>query len=268
MKFTKIAAGLMAVSMMAAVTSQVAFAADSVTLEAEKVTAAQGEDFKLTVNLNSVPATGVSAVEFAVTYDASVITIKDVAAGSVVNTDSDGFDDVSVFKADYSEAGKITVSYGTIGDKWIAADGAFLTITGTASGAEGSSTDVSIVPMGRPLYDGATDTIDAIYVGAVSADGTVTNYDVKANAGSVTIGDGSSDPKPTAGKKGDANEDGEVDISDVVLMNRVYVGVDKVTEQGLANADIDGSGKIELADSMNVLRYLVHLIDNLDNISE
>ena len=81
----------------------------------------------------------------------------------------------------------------------------------------------------------------------------------------------STDPDPTTSeststgniRKGDANEDGNVDISDVVLMNRVYVGVDKVTPQGLENADIDGSGKIELSDSMNVLRYLVHLVEEL-----
>ncbi|MDE6088731.1 MAG: right-handed parallel beta-helix repeat-containing protein, partial [Oscillospiraceae bacterium] len=81
----------------------------------------------------------------------------------------------------------------------------------------------------------------------------------------------STDPDPTTSeststgniRKGDANEDGNIDISDVVLMNRVYVGVDKVTPQGLKNADIDGSGKIELSDSMNVLRYLVHLVEEL-----
>ncbi|MDE5883526.1 MAG: 1,4-beta-glucanase [Oscillospiraceae bacterium] len=60
---------------------------------------------------------------------------------------------------------------------------------------------------------------------------------------------------------GDANEDGEVDIADVVKMNRVYVGVDEVTAQGLKNADVDLSGKIELSDSMNVLKLLVHLLD-------
>ncbi|MDE5769085.1 MAG: leucine-rich repeat protein [Oscillospiraceae bacterium] len=63
---------------------------------------------------------------------------------------------------------------------------------------------------------------------------------------------------------GDANHDGTVDISDVVLMNRVYVGVDQVTTQGLTNADVDQSGKIELSDSMNVLKLLVHLLE-LDN---
>ncbi len=63
---------------------------------------------------------------------------------------------------------------------------------------------------------------------------------------------------------GDANDDGTVDISDVVLMNRVYVGVDEISKKGLANADVDQSGKIELADSMNVLKLLVHLLNESD----
>ena len=63
---------------------------------------------------------------------------------------------------------------------------------------------------------------------------------------------------------GDANDDGTVDISDVVLMNRVYVGVDEISKKGLANADVDQSGKIELADSMNILRLLVHLLEESD----
>ncbi|MDE5769476.1 MAG: cellulose 1,4-beta-cellobiosidase [Oscillospiraceae bacterium] len=63
---------------------------------------------------------------------------------------------------------------------------------------------------------------------------------------------------------GDANVDSEVDIRDVVLMNRVYVGVDKVSPQGLLNADVDQSSKIELADSMNVLKLLVHLLEQSD----
>ncbi|MDE6729183.1 MAG: glycoside hydrolase family 9 protein, partial [Oscillospiraceae bacterium] len=63
---------------------------------------------------------------------------------------------------------------------------------------------------------------------------------------------------------GDANVDGNVDISDVVLMNRVYVGVDKLSDEGKKNADVDQSGKIELADSMNVLKLLVHLLEPSD----
>ncbi|MDE5884646.1 MAG: leucine-rich repeat protein [Oscillospiraceae bacterium] len=60
---------------------------------------------------------------------------------------------------------------------------------------------------------------------------------------------------------GDANQDGELDISDVVLMNRCYVGVEELTKMQIQAADTDGDGKISLTDSMNVLRKLVHLID-------
>ncbi|MDE5885448.1 MAG: cellulase family glycosylhydrolase [Oscillospiraceae bacterium] len=76
--------------------------------------------------------------------------------------------------------------------------------------------------------------------------------------------DDSTEPENTDVLWGDANEDGEVDIADVVKMNRVYVGVDEVTAQGLKNADVDLSGKIELADSMNVLKLLVHLLSESD----
>ncbi|MDE7122167.1 MAG: dockerin type I repeat-containing protein [Oscillospiraceae bacterium] len=87
---------------------------------------------------------------------------------------------------------------------------------------------------------------------------TVYNADYDAVVVQVTVTD-----EVQAVLRGDANSDGEVNISDVVLMNRVYVGVDRISKQGLANVDTDGDGKITLTDSMNVLRYLVHLIDEL-----
>ena len=63
---------------------------------------------------------------------------------------------------------------------------------------------------------------------------------------------------------GDADENGSVEILDVVLMNRVYVGVDQISDTGKKNADSDQDGKISLSDSMNVLRLLVHLISQED----
>ena len=63
---------------------------------------------------------------------------------------------------------------------------------------------------------------------------------------------------------GDADENGNIEILDIVLMNRVYVGVDKISESGKKNADSDQDGKITLSDSMNVLRLLVHLISQED----
>ncbi|MDE5753900.1 MAG: right-handed parallel beta-helix repeat-containing protein [Oscillospiraceae bacterium] len=63
---------------------------------------------------------------------------------------------------------------------------------------------------------------------------------------------------------GDADENGKVEILDVVLMNRVYVGVDKIADKGKLNADTDQDSKISLSDSMNVLKLLVHLVEQKD----
>ncbi|MDE5754564.1 MAG: leucine-rich repeat protein [Oscillospiraceae bacterium] len=63
---------------------------------------------------------------------------------------------------------------------------------------------------------------------------------------------------------GDADGNGKIEILDVVLMNRVYVGVDKISESGKTNADTDQDSKITLSDSMNVLKLLVHLLEQED----
>ena len=69
-------------------------------------------------------------------------------------------------------------------------------------------------------------------------------------------------PQPPVGniKPGDADCNGEADILDVVLMNRVIVGVDSISKDGLANTDFDKSGKIDLSDSMTALKLLVDLV--------
>ncbi|MBD5142292.1 MAG: hypothetical protein K2K06_11105 [Oscillospiraceae bacterium] len=263
MKLTKITAGLAAISMLAVATSQIAFAEDAVKLTAEKVTAEQGSDFTLKVDLSGIPENGVSAAEFSVTYDASVITITGAKAGDIVNTTSDGFDDVAVFDADYSEAGRITITYGTIGDAstWVKADGTFLTITGTASGAAGSATDINIVAIDRPYYDGSESTISDIYVGSVDGDDNVTNCAVSVVAGSVTIsGDGD---VTDSTRKGDANLDGNVDILDIITVNKTILSQKKLEGQGFKNADIDGDSIISPQDSLSIMSYIVKLIPEL-----
>ena len=272
MKLSRITAGLAAISMLAVATSQIAFSEGDVKLKAEKVTATQGSDFTLKVNLSGVPQNGVNAAEFALTYDASVITVTDVKAGDIVNTTSDGFEDVAVFDADCSEAGKITITYGTVGDAstWVKADGTFLTITGTASGAAGSTTKVKIVAIDRPYYDGSESIISDIYVGSVNDSDDVVNCTVSAVAGSVTISDGGENPTdptdPSKGKKGDANEDGEVDITDVITVNKTILGQRTLEGQGFKNADVDDNGEVDPTDSLNIMKYIVQLITTFDGI--
>ncbi|MDE7122464.1 MAG: Ig-like domain-containing protein, partial [Oscillospiraceae bacterium] len=56
--------------------------------------------------------------------------------------------------------------------------------------------------------------------------------------------------KRSAVLPGDVNLDDTVDIRDVVLCNRIYVGVESATAEQIQAGDVDGSGKIDLSDSM------------------
>ena len=58
--------------------------------------------------------------------------------------------------------------------------------------------------------------------------------------------------------------DNTVDILDVVMGNRVFVGVESITPNQRKAYDVNHSGSVDLADSMLVLQYLVHLIDSLE----
>lgn len=58
---------------------------------------------------------------------------------------------------------------------------------------------------------------------------------------------------------GDVGNDGELDILDVVMLNRVVVGVDRANPSKVLAGDLNGNGKLELTDSMAILRKLVGL---------
>ena len=62
---------------------------------------------------------------------------------------------------------------------------------------------------------------------------------------------------------GDVNCDGMVDILDVILLNRNLLGMADLTKEGKANADVDLDGKPTPADSLNIMKYLVKLIEKL-----
>ena len=62
---------------------------------------------------------------------------------------------------------------------------------------------------------------------------------------------------------GDPDGNGEVNILDVVFMNRVVAGVERMDEIQRKAADVDGDGKVTLSDSMKVLQYIVGLITEL-----
>ncbi len=59
---------------------------------------------------------------------------------------------------------------------------------------------------------------------------------------------------------GDVNTDGDVSIVDVVMLNKVILGVETLSETAKRSADVDVNGEIEPGDSLNILKSLVDLI--------
>lgn len=59
---------------------------------------------------------------------------------------------------------------------------------------------------------------------------------------------------------GDVDEDGDVDIMDVILLNRSLMIGANVGKQGMINADVDNNGSADATDSLNILKAVVQLI--------
>ncbi|MBR4102267.1 MAG: hypothetical protein IKK51_10405, partial [Oscillospiraceae bacterium] len=62
---------------------------------------------------------------------------------------------------------------------------------------------------------------------------------------------------------GDVNLDGDVDILDIIVLNRALLGAASLSDDAAANADVDKDKKPTPADSLNIMKYLVGLIDAL-----
>ena len=59
---------------------------------------------------------------------------------------------------------------------------------------------------------------------------------------------------------GDVNLDGEVDVVDVLIVNKYLLGVAQLEGDSRINADVDKNGTIEDADAMNILKSVVKLV--------
>ncbi|MDE6708528.1 MAG: family 16 glycosylhydrolase, partial [Oscillospiraceae bacterium] len=59
-----------------------------------------------------------------------------------------------------------------------------------------------------------------------------------------------------------------VDILDVITINKNILGQKTLSTQAFKNADVDSDGKVEPTDSLNIMKYIVKLIDKLPITSE
>ena len=62
---------------------------------------------------------------------------------------------------------------------------------------------------------------------------------------------------------GDVSIDGEINIMDVILLNKALFGMTDLTEQQAAAADINQDGKPDFSDSLMIMQYIVKLTDIL-----
>ncbi len=242
MKKVKLFSGLVAAAMAAVSMGTVfASAADDVTLKVGSATANPGEKFSVTVDLGSVPSSGLSSIDFAISYDASLISIDSIEAGSILNTGAssqEGDYGDMVFNTYVSDSQAIIVWATGLTDSnyWVKSSGTFVTLNGTVSSnaKAGTTADLKAVAVGRPEYPNGGDNTDILF-SAVGTDGVSTDYKAAITNGAVTIGGGTDEIK-----WGDVDCNDKVNVADAILLAQYSAEIagTQVSAQGLLNANV------------------------------
>lgn len=269
MKKMKLISGIIAAAMaVTSMSAATAFAAD-VAVKIGTDTKLPGEEFSVAVDLSGVPSSGVNTIDFAVSYDPSLIEITSVTPGAIANTGaaaqegSDLGETVFNWYANASEIEIVWATGATDAQYWIAKDGTFATISGKvkSDAKTGSTADLKIKAIGREEYPGGSANAD-ILLSAVTEDGS-TDYTAAATNGAVKIGGGTT--SDTVFGDVDCNKD--VNVADAVMLAR-FLAEDSgvtVTAQGKANAACftDANGDLNADDLGALLEFLAGLKDSL-----
>nr|AEV58701.1 scaffoldin C [Ruminococcus flavefaciens] len=276
MKTKKIVIGAMAAAMLSLSVCSIApaVAADeTVQISVSKTTAEAGGEFKVDVSLADIPTTGLQCCNFAIKYDPKVLQSRtslqvrwqETVSGDASSSMLPNFNN-------YSQEGLISVMWSTSVDdasKWLKGEGTFCTITGTvaAGTANGTVSEITVLPTSRETYDGSGVMNDAFDCGYLK-DGVKVNFNVKPNAGSVTIGSEettttppattTTENKPGVSLRGDANLDNKVSVADAVAILQSIANKDKyaLKPQGAVNGDVEGNNDgITGADALRIQKW-------------
>ena len=63
---------------------------------------------------------------------------------------------------------------------------------------------------------------------------------------------------------GDVNEDGVVDVRDVVMVMQYILDLQELTEEQLQAADVNGDGEVDVRDVTMIMQYVLGIIDEFD----
>ena len=75
------------------------------------------------------------------------------------------------------------------------------------------------------------------------------------------------EPSDPAIAYGDVNCDGDVNLLDVLTLNRNLLIGEKLSEQGIVNADVDKDGKPSSVDALNILKFTIKLVTEFPVVS-
>lgn len=264
MKAKRTIAGAMALAMLASTAvSMGVFAADAaVSLKASNETvAAAGDAFTVQVTLEDIPSTKVNVLDFAITYDNTVLTIDKVEIGDSANVDVSGDStgaEAPIFSSNIG-AKEIVVSWTTALDSasWIAEDGVILTISGTVNDgvAEGTVTPLDFAPATRETYEGSGENNKSMIVGYVYGTDSA-EYTVNTTAGSVTVGTGvTTDTTTTTGGSDTTTEttaattsEGGDQTDDTTKSTQATTKV--TADASVLYGDVNCDGRVDITDSV------------------
>ena len=271
MKAKHTLAGALALAMLAstAVSFQVSAADTAVTLKGAKVEAEAGGEFSVDVSLEDIPSTKVNVMDFAVTYDQTVLNVDSVKIGKSADVDVSGdstASDAPVFATNIKN-GEITVSWTTALDSnsWISEDGVILTITGTVKDgvADGTVTPIDFAPVTRETYDGSGKNNSSMVIGYVYGGDSAT-YTINAEAGSVTIGskqtttvtttEGGKDTTATEATTTATESKTDVTKATTTISGNIVTGT--VAPGSVLYGDVNCDGTIDILDAVLLQKYL------------
>lgn len=116
---------------------------------------------------------------------------------------------------------------------------------------------------GKPIDGAAAERY--VIQDASAADAGLYAVQITSPAGTVKTVEVCELTVQTADQRGDVNRDGRVTVADAVMLARI-VAEDKtvsVGEQGLINAELDGTAGLSAADVTLLLKYLAKIVENL-----
>lgn len=265
-----IGAGLLAAVPLRSICAEqaAADATDIVAVSISREIAAMDGVFTATVYLDELPETGLNAMDFAITYDPTILTVTDVEllydtgadkAEAAVNPDLEN----TVFR--YEDTGnELRICWNTAltnADYWLQEERAFFTISGTlAETVEPSScAELCLAPASRETYEGSGVINTLVIAGYVDENGNTFNYETAFTDGVVWK------PSDESGVtiRGDVNLDGATTISDAINLYKVVTEEQPLCAAAYVNADLEPDGVFTVTDVTLILQSLQQQAENI-----